>query len=125
HSLDDLQQVGGGGNLDTDIDRALAVEADLGLVVIEAKRDVGYVLQPNDCAARLLQHQVAEFIERMDIRRGGQIKLHHLTLGVAEAGNVVVRSQRLRHIGGSQPVGRELFRIEPGTQREMLAAQDL
>ena len=42
------------------IDRLLAVEADLRLVVVGAQRDVGDVLQPDDRAVGLLDDQVAE-----------------------------------------------------------------
>ena len=50
HALDDVEQVGAGRHLDADIDRALAVEADLRIVVVVAERDVRHVLQPHDRA---------------------------------------------------------------------------
>ena len=59
-----------GRHLDADIDRLLAVEADLRVVVVGAQRDVGDVLQPHDRAVVLLQHQVAELVQRMQAGRG-------------------------------------------------------
>ena len=96
HALDHVEQVGGGRDLDADIDRLLAVEADLGFVILGAERDVGDVLQPHDGAAALLDHEVAELFGRMQAGRGRQIDLHHLAFGVADAGNVVVGGERLR-----------------------------
>ena len=52
HALDHVEQIGGGRHLDADIDRLLAVEADLGLVVFGAERDIGDVLEPHDGAVR-------------------------------------------------------------------------
>ena len=50
--LIDVEQIGGGRDLDADIDGLLAVEADLGFVVVGAERDVGDVLQADDGAVR-------------------------------------------------------------------------
>ena len=61
----------------------------------------------------------------MQVGRGGQVDLHHLALGGAEAGDVVVAGQRRADVRGGQAVGRQLLRIEPGAQREILAAEDL
>ena len=87
---DHLEQIGGRRHLDADIDRLLAVEADLGFVILGAERDVGDVFQTHDGAAGLLDDEIAEFLGRMQAGRGGQIDLHHLAFGVAEAGNVIV-----------------------------------
>ena len=125
HALDDVEQVGGRRHLDADIDRLLAVEAHLGFVVVGAQGDVGDVAQAHDRAVLLLQHEVAEFLERAQRRRGFQRDLDHLALGRAEARDVVVVGQRLRYVGGGEAVGRELLRVEPGAQREVLGAQKL
>ena len=42
----------------------------------------------------LLDDEVAEFLQRMQAGRGGQVDLHHLALGVADAGDVVVGGER-------------------------------
>ena len=47
------KKIGGRRDLNADIDRLLAVEADLGFVVLGAERDVGDVLQADDRAVRL------------------------------------------------------------------------
>ncbi len=91
HSLDDRQEIGGRRDLDTDIDRVLAVEGDAGVVSIGAERHVGDVLQPDIGAVRLLDDQVAELVERMEIGRRVEIYLHHLALGRAKSGDVVIR----------------------------------
>jgi hypothetical protein len=44
HALDDVEQIGRRRDLDADIDRLLAVEADFGFVIVGAERDVGDVL---------------------------------------------------------------------------------
>ena len=123
HAGDHVEQIGRGRDLDADIDRLLAVEADLRFVILGAEHDVGDVLEPHHGAAGLLEHQVAEFFGRMQAGRGGQIDLHHLALGVADAGYVVVGGERLADVGGGEPERRELFRIEPGAQGEDLLAE--
>ena len=52
HALDDVEQIGRRRDLDADIDRLLAVEADLGFVILGAERDVGDVPQAHDRAVR-------------------------------------------------------------------------
>ena len=85
-----------GRDLDADIDRLLAVEADLGLVVFGAERDVGDVLEAHDRAVDLLDHEIAEFLGRMQAGRGRQVDLDHLALGGADAGDVIVGGERRR-----------------------------
>src|SRR5208282_5501435 len=91
HALDHVEQIGRRRNLDTDIDRLFAVEADLRFVILGAERDVGDVLETHDGAAGLLDHEVAEPVSRMQAGRGGQVDLHHLAFGGADTGYVVVR----------------------------------
>src|SRR5208282_2585833 len=62
HAVDDVEQIGRRRDLDADIDGLLAVEADLGFIVLGAERDGGDVLQAHDGAVRLFDHEVAEFI---------------------------------------------------------------
>ena len=123
HAVDHVEQIGGRRHLDADIDRLLAVETDLRFVVLGAERDGGDVLQAHHGAVRLFDHEVAEFIGGMQAGRGGQVDLHHLALGIADAGYVVVGGQRLADVGRRQPERRELLRIEPGAQGEHLLAE--
>ena len=120
---DHVEQIGRRRHLDADIDRLLAVEADLGFVVLGAERDIGDVLEPHDGAAALLDHQIAELFRRMQAGGGGEVDLHHLAFGIADAGNVIVGGERLADVGRGEPEGRELLRIEPGAQREHLLAE--
>ena len=80
-------------------------------------------LQAHDRAVGLLDHEIAEFFGRMQAGRGGQVDLHHLALGGADAGYVVVGGERLADVGCGQAEGRELLRIEPGAQRKHLLAE--
>ncbi len=125
HALDDVEQIGGGRHLDADIDRALAVETDLGFVIVGAERHIGHVLEADDGAVRLLHRQIAELVERMQAGRGIKVDLHHLALGVAQARDVIVAGERVRHVGCCDAVSGELRRVEPGTEREILPAQYL
>ena len=122
---DHLEQIGRWRHQDADIDRLLAVEADLGLVILGAERDIGDVFEPHDGAAALLDHQIAELFRRMQAGGGGQIDLHHLAFGVADAGYVIVGGERLADIGRGEAERRELLRIEPGAQRKDLLAEQL
>ena len=56
----------------------------------------------------------------MQAGRGGEVDLHHLAFGGADAGNEVVGGQRQGDVGRGQPEGRKLLRIKPGAQREHL-----
>ncbi|MFK4603337.1 hypothetical protein ABIF57_002789 [Bradyrhizobium diazoefficiens] len=76
-------------------------------------------------APALLDDEVAKLLQRLQVGRGRQIDLHHLALGGAEPGDVVVAGQRGRYVGCGQPVGGKLDRIEPGAQREGLVAEQL
>ena len=125
HTAHHLQQIGGRRDLNADIDRLLAVEADLGFIVLGAKRDVGDVLQAYHRPVRLFDDEIAELLGRMQAGRCGEVDLHHLALGRADAGNVVVGGERLTDVGRGQPVCGELLRIEPGAQREHLLAEQL
>ena len=60
----------------------------------------------------------------MQVGGRGQSDLDHLTLGVADRGDIVVGRQG-RDIARVHAIGLELLRIEPGAQREGLAAEDL
>ena len=96
HAGDHRQQAGRRHRLDADIDALLAVVFDAGFVIVRAERDVGDIAQPDDAAIDLLDHQVAELLHRMQVGRGGQIELHHLALGVADAGDHVIGAERRR-----------------------------
>ena len=61
----------------------------------------------------------------MQSGRCGEVDLHHLALGGADAGDVVVGGERRADVGRGQPVGGELLRIEPGAQRENLLPEQL
>ena len=122
-ALDDIEKIGGRRHLDADVNRALAVEAHLQFIVIRAQRDVGHVLQPHDGAAGLLEHEIAEFLGRVQVGGGGERHLHHLPLGRAQAGDIVVVGKRRAYVIGRETVGGELHGVQPGAQREVLGAQ--
>ena len=113
HALDDIEQVRGRGDLDADIDGLLAVEADLGLVVLGAEHHVGDVAQPHQGGLGLLDDQVLEFLDRVQACRGRQTDLDHLALGGADARDVIVAGERLADVGAGQAVGGELVGVEP------------
>ena len=125
HAVDHREQVGGRRHLDADVHRALAVEGHRRVVVFGAERDLGHIAQADDGAVLRLDHEVAEFLHRVQARVRGQVHGHHLALGAAQRGDEVVGRQGVAHVRGGDAMGRHLLRIEPGPQRELAFAQDL
>ena len=98
HAADHFQKIGGGRDLHADIDRLLAVEAHFRFIILGAEGDVGDVLQADHRAVRLLDDEIAELACGMKPGRCGQVDLHHLALGVADARDEVVGRKRRRDI---------------------------
>src|ERR1041384_4741648 len=77
--LNNLQGVRGGEYPDSHERRGFAVEADFRVIVLGAQYDVGNLAQSHHYAVILLNHQLAEFVCRSQVRVGHQVDRHHRT----------------------------------------------
>ena len=123
HALGHVEDVGVGRHLDADEHRTHAAERHVEVVVLGPQGDVGDVLQAHDGAAALAHGQRLEFLHRVQVGAGRERHRHHLPLGGAEAGQVVIRRQRGADLGGGDTVGSHLVGVEPGAQGELARAQ--
>ena len=82
--LDDFQRVRGGQDPDAHEGRVLAVEANILVVGLSAKHDVGDFTQANDGAVVLLDDEIAKIVGRAQVGVRDQVHRHHRALGLAQ-----------------------------------------
>ncbi len=86
---------------------------------------MGHISQADDGAVYRLDHKVAEFVGRMQTRRRGEVDGYHLSLGPAQSGYKIVGRKSVAYIRGGHTMRGHFFRIKPGSQGELLLAEDL
>ncbi len=94
-----------------------AVPGHTGIVILGPQLHGRDILQAHHRIVLLTHDELPEAIQRVQIGIGGQIHGHHLALGTAHRGQIIVGGERVVHITRRDVAGRHALRIKPGTQR--------
>ena len=125
HILDHRERVGRGQDVDGDHGGMLVAEVDRAVIAFRPKDHIGHILQPDDGPVFLHQHELLELVGRVEIRGRVEVDGNHRALGRTHGGEGIVGGQRLPHLHGAEPVGREPVGLEPDPHRKRAAAEDL
>ncbi len=125
HLGDHVEGVGGGEHPHAHEGRGLAVEADVLVVVLRPQHDVGHLAQADHDALVLLDHELAELFGRPEVGVRDQVDGDHRALRLAQGRQVVVPGQGPPKLGGRDPEGRHLVRLEPDAHGEGAVAEDV
>ena len=125
HALDDVERVRGRQAPDAHEGGGLAVEPDVLVVGLGAEHDVRDLLEPDDVALLLLDHQLLEVLGRLEAGVRDEVDRHHRALRRPERREVVVGGQQVPHLGRRDPERRHPLGLQPDAHREDARAQDV
>ncbi len=122
--VDHIEHVGVGSDLNRNEDGRLTIESRIQIVIFGPQHHSSQILQAYDGAAALFDDQLPELLDRMYAGAGAKIETHHLTLGGAHRGEIVVIGERGAHVLRREPECRKPVGIEPRAQCELPAARN-
>src|SRR5207248_9079849 len=112
-------------NPDAHEGRGLAIEANVLLIVLGAKDNIGNLAQANDNPLIFLDYQLPEFIRCPKIGVGNQIHRHHGTLGLANRGKMVVLRECIPHCRSGNTKRSHFVWLQPDSHSESTIAEDV